>query len=561
MRKALLGMLCASMLAAGCDDPNEKVLGIDATGKVLVIAYLDRNDDGAPTIGVDRAFRGLNVALLRRGTTTPIATAVTDSAGAVLFANVPVGMYRVTTLGGTTLGDSVSVAAIEGDTLTLPANDSAAVAIRLAYSSFTVERLETVEIGKRVALNLTALNAWTTFGDSTIHLADSTGAIRAVSVPPSNVVAGDQLRLLATMSERDGHRVLTDIAIISGATGPLPTPLEATTQQAANASGKFRNAQVRIRKATIVDVSSLPGGDILLRVDDTSGPLEVILDANAAITSQLPIAKFAELELTGLLVPLPNGKWQLKPRRSADVSVSYPPVSIAQARLRPPGEFAAVQAIAMSAMSPTSLGTFGDRSLHLKDASGTIRAFANGGFIEAGDSVSVLGIIGFNNGQVVLNNATVAVLAKRTVPLPDSISLRTARTANGGALDAALVRVADITVIAVDTLAAGDIRLTMRQVRDSIVTPDTLVADTVRADTAEVELDRDAFTGSGFRPPAVGTRVDVSGFLVPLPGGIWMIKPRSPADVIVRQAPQSQARKSANTRSPQVFIRGTHDSL
>jgi hypothetical protein len=281
-----------------------------------------------------------------------------------------------------------------------------------------------------------------------------------------------------------------------------------TTAQARLAGGKLNAALVRVHDATVVDASSLTGGDVLLTVNDGSGDLQVLVDANANIGTTLPVSPGAELDVIGVLVPV-AGEWRLKPRRTGDVVVRYPPVSIAEARVRQPGQFVVIQGVALN-----NLSAFGDRTLHVKDASGTIRAFSNtSAFISTGDSVTVLGAVALVQGQPVLNGATPSVIIRVAAPTPDIVNTGTAASTDNGRLDAALVRVTG-ALTAADTLG-NEVRWTL----DDTSGPLTVILDPDAAIT--------------FATPSLNASVEVTGVLVPIAVRTWALKPRNNADIRV----------------------------
>ena len=96
-------------------------------------------------------------------------------------------------------------------------------------------------------------------------------------------------------------------------------------------------------------------------------------------------------------------------------------------------------------------------------------------------------------------------------PVAVEVSVGAAANANGGALDAELVRVIGVTVTAVgDTIQVGD-------------------------GSATVGVVIDPSTGIGTGQFTIGRTFNLTGVLVPAAGGAqWILKPRSPADVVPR---------------------------
>jgi hypothetical protein len=158
--------------------------------------------------------------------------------------------------------------------------------------------------------------------------------------------------------------------------------------------------------------------------------------------------------------------------------------------------------------------TLGDFSVHVSDASGALRVFVppQRFFFVAGDSVSVFGQVSLGTGNlpVLSQNINLAVIANRAVPAPLAITTARAATGDNGQRDAAFVRVTNAVL---DTVSAGGARQYRLNDGSGFV---------------------DLVPPSNMTLPASGTRVDLSGLLVPVAPGRWVIRPRSSADVTIR---------------------------
>lgn len=516
MRKTILLML-VSLLAA-CEEPGEKLLTIDGKGQVAGFAFLDRDGDDKVS-AADIPLSNVRVILTTPYSSNAVASVLSDSIGAFRVKDLPIGTYNVSAEKGTA-GDTISVLKVEKTTVTVSTHDTAQVVVTLGYATASLRDAVKVPKGKRIALTATALNSWAAFGDSTVHFADSTGAVRAVGVKATFLTAGDRARFVATIGEKDGRPALTDLSVITVTKVELPNPTDVTTSQATAAGGALDGAQIRVKNATVLEAASLTGGDILLTVDDHSGPLDVLLAASANINTSLPISKGAELDISGVLVPIANTtKWRLKPRGSSDVTVRYPPVTIANARTKQPGQYVSIQGIALN-----DIATFGDLSIHVKDASGTVRVMSGrNAFVSPGDSISVLGVIAIQLGQPVLINANPSVIKKGTGgPSPASIATALAATADDGRLDAALVKITSAQILLADTVA-GFVRM--------LVSDSTGASPAIPLGAVSVILDPNA--AISFVVPKVTTRIDVTGVLVPIGTRIWALKPRTLSDLRV----------------------------
>jgi hypothetical protein len=171
-----------------------------------------------------------------------------------------------------------------------------------------------------------------TFGDSTLHLADSTGAIRATRVKnifPSNISLGDSVRLLATRVTDSTGQATWDggkpIVFTVGLPVP-PSPQVVTNALARSANGGLLDAAlVRIDGDTILDTTRVVAGtDSTFRLTtfDGSDTLVVILDPTNAIggAGWTAFAPGQVKRFDGVLIAVSAGVWVLKPRQSNDIT-------------------------------------------------------------------------------------------------------------------------------------------------------------------------------------------------------------------------------------------------
>jgi hypothetical protein len=472
---------------------------------------VDRNGNEQVDAGVDAPAPDLQVALLSGGDT--VTTATTDANGVFRFPGLPVGTYRVT-VRPSALGDSLRLTGVDSAHVTVAAADTPVVTVRLGYPIATAKSIQSLPAGKLVTLTGVALNASNVYGDSTLYLADATGTARVAKLPPSvRVATGDSVRVLGRTGRWHERPAVVEPAVSSLGTGRVPAPVAVSTGDAVGAkAGTLDGALVRITDARVLDVSKTSGGDTRLSVTDGSGTLRVVLDRDARITSEDPLVNGVKLDATGLLVPDEAGtEWQLKPRTSQDLTARVPRMTAEEIRSQPTGTVVILEGVALNGLSD-----FGDNSLHVADPTGALRALGLAPtFLFAGDSVSVLGVVGISNGQVVLTRDSATVIGKASAPVPREVSTEAAASANDGALDAALVKVVAVTVDSVRNVLGGDVWLVVDDDSGNLT----------------VVLDKD--TGIGLSRYHVGDSLDVTGVLVPA-GTSWMLKPRAPADVVKR---------------------------
>jgi hypothetical protein len=393
------------------------------------------------------------------------------------------------------------------------------IELTITFPTVTVAAARASAPDTKVSIEGLALSAWNVFGDSSVHLRDASGAIRGVRVVPSNVAAGDSIRLLGTMGTRNGQPVVTGASAsrLLGGVG-LPEPDSVSTAVAASASAGRRDADLVRIAAQIVGTSTLPPNqDLEVKVDDGSGQLVVIFDRNAGFNSvnTSSVVPGAILSARGVLVPTGTGTWRLLPRNLTDFSAVYPTVTIANARTLDQGKIVYIYGIAI-----TGAATFASPVVHVTDGSAAIRVLqvSSGNPIFPGDSVRVLGTVTVNLGQPAINSSTAEVqLANVGVPPATTLSTAAAARADGGTRDAALVRTSG----------------TIKAVRTDSTVMETLLDVDDGSGIVVVRLDRGVgFTGTW----NVNDLANVTGVLSPAGDGTWVIKPRRVADLTVTPA-------------------------
>lgn len=196
------------------------------------------------------------------------------------------------------------------------------------------------------------------------------------------------------------------------------------------------------------------------------------------------------------------------------VAISFPTVTVAQARALPLGKKAFVVGVALN-----SVNGFGDSTVHIADASGTIRGTRiPPGPVFPGDSMRFLGTRRIRDGQPTLDSVATFFLGPGTLPNGQTVTNATARTANGGALDAALLRITGDTILDTASVVvgadSGDFQLHVFDGTDTLI----------------VLLDHNAgFSGASLASYIPGAVFTIRGLLLPVPPGntgAWRLKPR-----------------------------------
>lgn len=277
------------------------------------------------------------------------------------------------------------------------------------------------------------------------------------------------------------------------------------------ADAPFAGARVRllapISRDTVLRVTTDAGGGFRL-ASVPVGTYEVVIDPATGGDTAIVVGNTATVTVT----PGDSVLWE--------GSLSFPIRTVAEARaLGPSSARFFVAGVALNARA-----TFSDTTLHLAAATGTIRAtrvrpsttpFA------AGDSVRVRARIATRLGQVVLDDVDVFVIGPTFAPTAVALTTLQASTADAATRDAQVVHLSDAQITDTATVG-GSLTLTMSDGSGPVT----------------VVLDRSADVG--FRAPfPVGeyqapNRFDVTGVLVPTGLGSWVVKPRSPLDLLRR---------------------------
>ena len=325
MRRAWMAA-AATLIALGCSNAGEsRLLGVSGKGVAKGIIYFDL--DGNKIIsGGDDSVKNMTVRLVTLNGRDTVASATTLASGEWRAANVPVGTYRVV-LDTTPLSDTATVVQQDSLRVTILPDDSSSVVIGVSYPHLSIRQARTpasVPLGRKVFIEGIVLNASFDFRDTTMHIADTSAAIRMTRVIVNSAQAADSVIARGITSTRAGQRTLDQVSIFGVSSSFLPTAVTLTTAAATTADGGTRDAQlVEVLNATIVD--TLGAGnrtpDYIFTVNDGSDSLTVVLDATAFSSVSLPglFIPTNKFDIVGLLVPSGTpGIWRLKPRSLSD---------------------------------------------------------------------------------------------------------------------------------------------------------------------------------------------------------------------------------------------------
>ncbi len=191
----------------------------------------------------------------------------------------------------------------------------------------------------------------------------------------------------------------------------------------------------------------------------------------------------------------------------ATVRVSHATVTLAEARSAPAGQRVFVRGVITSALQyfsdSSSFLSAGNTSLRVTRSAH--RPGRNGN--NPGDSVIVLGTIGSQDGQPVLLGGVILSVAEVLAPVASEVAVAEIPGARGGALDAALVHLAESEIA--DTATVGeDFHVWVASGADTAL----VVID------AKINVPRTAF--------APGREGEWRGVLVPAGDGSWFLRVR-----------------------------------
>ncbi len=328
LSKLLRTGLCAGLatIALGCGNAGDGLgITIPRGPNIVAQVYYDLDFNNVPSApGVDNTFAGIRIYLLVAGTRDTVDSGFTDAGGFVTFTSPPLGPYTITVDSAAALGDSMLITPTPATVTIAAGGGTKAIVGRLGYPVLTVGDLRTSTAGRRAVVTGTVLAGKQSFSDTTANMRDTSGAIRLTNVKVVSggfTAPGDSVRVLGTVSQRNGQPVLDSARAVLLHPG-LPTiPLDTlTTAQAAQALGGTRDANLAFVGGTMIIDTLTVGADFRVTVDDGSGQLEVLFDQLVPVNAALFIPGDS-LRATGVLVPVGGGQWQLRPRATQDATV------------------------------------------------------------------------------------------------------------------------------------------------------------------------------------------------------------------------------------------------
>lgn len=206
-----------------------------------------------------------------------------------------------------------------------------------------------------------------------------------------------------------------------------------------------------------------------------------------------------------------------------DLGASYPRLTLEEVRAATPGKRVFTSGVALNARQP-----FSDGEVYFKGMFGGAAAYLRMTNVEraslaTGDSVRLLGRTALDNGQPTLDAVTPLVLISQAqIPVPVEVTTAVASTANGGPLDAALVRIRTAEIADTSTTPNGDFHFWAHNGGDSV---EVVFRSFLSVSTTSV------------RPDTVVRINQAIGLLSPFDDGAgnvrWRLLPRGGSDVVL----------------------------
>lgn len=320
MRTSTLLTLALLAVTSGCDNAGQD-LGLPqlVTGAVGVGVIIDRDGTGTVT-PFDTLVAGVRVALFAEGGTDTVQVAITDTSGLALFSEVPIGRYRFAVVPGS-IGDSLPSRQIIGNSVfrisATRAGAAAVSTVLVGYATLTLAEARAANIGRPVFVSGLVTSALQYFPDSATYLTDGVTYLRVIPSahrPGRNGNSlGDSVIVFGTTARVAGQPVLANGKILTVGVRPVPPTVAVTVGDIRTArGGELDAAVVRVDSAVIADTTR-DGNVFVAHLARDADTMLVRIDSSLQVPTQA-FAPGRSLRVTGVLVPLADGTWYLRPR-------------------------------------------------------------------------------------------------------------------------------------------------------------------------------------------------------------------------------------------------------
>lgn len=261
------------------------------------------------------------------------------------------------------------------------------------------------------------------------------------------------------------------------------------------------------------------GGDVV--ADATTDSLGVFVIEDVPVGSYEltldPLALGDSLDVLGLansITVAPGETVQY------NLGATFPVLTMEEALAAPLGQQVFTSGIALN----TRVNFDPEGRVHFKGAAEYLRALnVERAPIVPGDSVRLRGRVVSDNGRPALQDVTPFLLVQQAILVtPVEVTVAEAASADGGGLDAALVRIRDVEITDTSTNASGHFRFWAWRGADSV---EVVVRDYLGANTSVI------------RPDTVVRLDGLVGLLSPFDAGAgeirWQVLPRAGSDMIL----------------------------
>ncbi len=320
MRRSIALLTAAALLATACDNAGED-LGLPdlPRGAIGIGVVLDRDGSGTVT-PFDTSLADVRVALFAAGGHDTVVAAVTDADGFAIFDSVPIGRYSFA-LVPASLGDTLPVIIMpdDGDFEIIAQRDGAtgtATAL-VSYATLDLAAARQAPAGRPIFVRGIVASALQYHPDSASYLTDGEAYLRVIPSQHrpgrtgNNV--GDSVIVFGTTGVEAGQPVLLNglIATLAERQAPIPVAIGVADIVTAR-GGSLDAALVSVDSAVIVDTTT-SGAQFVVRVAVAPDTATIRVDS----TLHVPNSVFElgrSLRFRGVLVPLGDGTWYLRPR-------------------------------------------------------------------------------------------------------------------------------------------------------------------------------------------------------------------------------------------------------
>ena len=318
-----------ALAAAACDDDPAAPFTIGGTGTVEAFAYYDADDDGVfDPVDDDYALEGIRISVVERGTSTVLATVVTDADGRVELSGIPAGTHEAV-VDLSTVPDDVRVCQDRANVTIYPGETQFLGVVGRAGCLTLIgtvrEQIASgdLALGDGVVVRGTVTVGQGVFHGNRIFVQDATGGFFVVDVPTALALeAGDSVEISGVIEQSGSTRELQIAAAgveVLGE-GTVPAPLPATGQEVFDAA--YEGSLVTVDDVVVTNIAVFGGGfSANVTVEAPDGTTFVIRfdnQAGAGVNVEELFTVGEAYDVTGVLASF-QGDGQLKPRSAADI--------------------------------------------------------------------------------------------------------------------------------------------------------------------------------------------------------------------------------------------------